>query len=187
MTGILGGLIGSYGGEFGDFELIERITLANSTTASVSFSSIPSAYKHLQVRGFVRGATNNGEGIANISLLINNVSSNVYAFHSMTGQSGPAPTGLAQQNVASIVAGQMVSGSNNLNYFSPIVIDFSEANSTSKRKAILAASGNMHSTNRLVSFRTGAFLRTEAINTLTFLTGTAFASDTKISLYGIRG
>jgi len=187
MTGILGGLIGSFGGPVGDFELIETITLADSTTPSVSFTQIPSVYKHLQVRAFVRSALTGTESVENLGLLINDATSG-YSFHFLGNTSGSTSvTSSASLNTATIVAARIMGGTNESNYFSPVVIDFPEAFSTTKNKTFLASSGNPGQNQRTINYRSGMLASTSPINKLTFQVANNFTTTSKFSLYGIRG
>jgi len=187
MTGILGGLIGSFSGEVGDFELIETITLANSLTASVSFSSIPSNYKHLQVRGFVRCALGAAEVNNNLSLTINDATSG-YSFHTIGNTTAStALSSTATTGAATIVAARIVGGTNNSNYFSPFIMDFPDAFSSIKNKTFLASSANLVTDARVIHYRSGLYASTSPINKLTFGVTGNFTTNSKISLYGIRG
>ena len=75
MSPILGILASSYAAPAGAFESIATQSVGGSSVASITFSSIPSTYKHLQIRGIMLtaaaggtvNATLNGDTGANYS------------------------------------------------------------------------------------------------------------------------
>ena len=67
----------------GSFESIQTVTVA-STAATVEFTSIPSGYTHLQIRGIAKST---GAGSQDLQVGFNSNTSS-YAFHSLYGTGG---------------------------------------------------------------------------------------------------
>jgi hypothetical protein len=120
MGGILTGLIGSYAPVSGNYESIQTVTVGAGGVSSIDFTSIPSTYKHLQIRGIVKPTV-----ASNLIIKYNNDAANHYA-HFMYGDG------------ASTAGGQ--SGSGYIGYasstaqFSGFVIDLYDYTSTAKNK-----------------------------------------------------
>ena len=94
MLNAIAGLIGNGGGAAGgDFESIQTVSVGAGGSSSISFTSIPSTYKALQLRWIGqdnRGTTNDG---VKVSFNSDTTSSNyyghrVYGNGSSTGASG---------------------------------------------------------------------------------------------------
>ena len=66
-----------------DYESIATVTLSSSQS-SISFTSIPSTYKHLQVRGILRGDRANTGEIVGVQYNGDTTSAN-YVSHRLTG------------------------------------------------------------------------------------------------------
>ena len=55
---ILGVIASSYAQATSSYDFIEKITVSGSSTNSVTFSTIPTTYKHLQLRVMARNSRN---------------------------------------------------------------------------------------------------------------------------------
>ena len=78
----------------GAYELIST-TILSTTATSVTFSSIPSTYKHLQIRYIARATTG---GVANFTMTFNGTSSG-YSYHGLYGDGASAAAlGAASQD-----------------------------------------------------------------------------------------
>lgn len=185
MSGILGGLIGSLkSAPATAFESIATIVGDDSST-SLSFNSIPSTYKHLQIRFACLG-----DGISFRLRPNNSTDANLYAYHRLSGQgSTVSASGTTTGNTSYMpIVGDATGGLVNYPFVS--IIDIHDYASTSKYKTIRMFSGTNTNTagTEEVQLKSGLFLSTSAISSLTFTTnGAAFASSSKIALYGIKG
>jgi hypothetical protein len=174
----------------GSYESIATATVGAGSSSTIQFSSIPNTYKHLQLRGVVRGtnAANQMTG----GIRFNNDTGNNYKAHVMIGK-GAAPssyaTGPADFNeFYEIPAANQASG-----IFGSFVIDIPDYASTSKYKTLKNFYGvDNQNTNatQTISLFTGVWLNTNAITDITFMVQNAvgnYAQFSTISLYGIKG
>lgn len=177
----LGVLAASGAGAAGAFEQIST-TILTSTTSTVTFSSIPSTYKHLQLRitGGLATATNN-----QMLVRFNSDSGTNYAWHSLTGSdtSVTSTAGTTQSAISSGVVGY------NANTFSASIIDILDYSSTSKNKTLRSLHGvNVSGGIVRVGLHSGLWLNTAAISTITISNNNAsYAAGSRFTLYGIKG
>ena len=179
------GLLSQGGGAAaGSFELIETILLA-STTATVTFSSIPSTYKHMQIRAVGRSSVAGDTG--GFGLQLNSDSGANYTFHAITGD-GSSLAALAQTGRTSAAVGVMTASSSTANSFGVLVLDILDYANTNKNKTLRSLTGKQ-STGSLIRLASGAWLNTSAVTSMTFLdtVGGSFVSGSRFSLYGIKG
>lgn len=160
------------------YESISTVTVSSSVS-SVTFSSIPSGYKHLQVRGIVltSGATNPG-------FQFNGDTGTTYTSHHLWGTGSTA----AANN-------QSGSSLNNYNpsasYPSAFIMDILDYTSTTKNKASKTIAGsNTNGGTQEVAIWSGLYFPTTpaAITSITFLgNGANFTNNSRFALYGIKG
>ena len=179
---------GAAGG--GAYDLLET-TLISTNTASVTFSNLNtySAYKHLQIRAVARTART-AFSLDAIDLQFNGDTANNYAWHSLVGNgssvtSFAAPTSLnpSAMTVAQISSNLAPSGA-----FGAGVIDILDFSNTSKNTTIRSLAGYFSdSSRREISLRSGVWLNTAAVTSLTLKgQSDSFVSGTRFSLYGIK-
>lgn len=166
----------------------ESIATSTPTSgASVTFSSIPSTYKHLQVR-FSVITTNATEIFGSLS------GSSSYATHELGAYFGAgadrvgtnANTGQTGFKWIYGGMGQTIAGTH------PTVgiIDIHDYTSTTKNKVIRSFVGanDNSSTNGGVNLSSGLSLSTTAVTSITLnLNAGSFSTGSTISLYGIKG
>jgi hypothetical protein len=181
---------GAGGGAVGDIELISS-TILTGTQTSITFSSIPSTYRHLQVRYTMRSALAS-TGCDQLYFRFNGISSSVYSWHELEGAgSAVGSTGAATQP-------QMVVGnnggvprnSNTAGIFSAGVVNILDYAQTSKFKTMRTLAGvHIPSNTTSVYMDSGLYQQTTAISSLTITdsNGAGFVSGTRVSLYGIKG
>jgi len=180
----------------GAYDSIATTTLT-SATSTVTFSSIPSTYTHLQLRYIARGTTTNND--ESVLWQMNGLSSNGnYTRHSLWGEGAVAQSGADTNSNGGLI--QMPSGGNLSNTFGAGVIDVLDYASTSKNKTIRAFGGfdTNNSTNgqayHYISLNSNLAITqgTTATTSFTFTCyvyagGSGFAVGSSFALYGIRG
>ena len=179
------GLLSQGGGAAaGAFELVETILLS-STTATVTFSSIPSTYKHLQIRAVGRSSVAGDTG--GFGLQINADAGSNYTFHAITGD-GSSIAALSQTGRSNAAVGVITASSSTANSFGVLIVDILDYANTNKNTTLRSLTGKQ-STGSLIRLASGAWLNTAAVSSLTFLdtVGGSFVSGTRFSLYGIKG
>jgi hypothetical protein len=196
MSGILGGLIGSFAtASTSSYESIATTTVGSGGSTTISFSSIPSSYKHLQLRGIAR--TNTGTSLQDVRIRFNSDSSSNYSSHKLYGDgTGAYAAGNASQT--SGFAGLAVDGSvgSNAYFISGSIIDILDYTSTVKAKTIRVLSGNDSNTNTGVGYLqygSAAWYKNtasvyESVTDITLsLSGNSYAQYSSFALYGIKG
>ena len=166
----------------GAYESIATINIA-STTNSVTFSSIPSTYKHLQIR---YSARNVNAGINDLYVSFNGGSNGPYSKHWLFTFDGAGPYTSTSFNDAQISVGYTTG--NGGSFFATGIVDIYDYQSTSKNKTISYLTGNEKPSTgtKTLIVGGGAWFNTSAINSLTMSTSD-FAANSTIALYGIKG
>jgi hypothetical protein len=186
------GILASAGGVppiVSDYELIETVTLG-STQTSVTFdvSSFASTYKHLQIRATAR-ATSGALQSMNMRLGSPSIdSAGNYATHQLFGYNGSVGSGAAVSSTTMIV-GVSAGSSQTANIFGATVIDILDIFSSTKNTTTRSLSGvGNSSTNGDIELQSGHWRNTASVQTIEILTvGSSFASDSRFSIYGIKG
>jgi|688.fasta_scaffold797366_2 hypothetical protein len=169
---------------FGSFESIATTTLS-SATGTITFSSIPSTFEHLQVRMVTRGS-DGSNGLSGNLMRVNGDTGSNYTWDSVYGLGGSLNAGTNLSQTSMIIIG-FVNGGNTANLFGVNIIDIHDYKNTNKYKTIRAVGGN-GSSIAITSYQVGIWKNTNAITSLSFATDTAqFATNTQIALYGIKG
>ena len=191
MLNSLVGIIASSGGAAagGAYESIATVT-ASTTQSSLTFSSIPSTYAHLEIRGIARD-TIADNGAVNIKLQFNSDTGSNYTRHDLRGDGTNATgNGGTAQDSITLISGSM-GDSATASTFGASIITIADYASTTRNKTVRAFCGsdaNTASGNFLMSLSSGLWLNTAAITSITMLPGqTAFKAGTTFALYGIKG
>jgi hypothetical protein len=172
----------------GNFDSISSYTVTG-TDASITFSSIPSTYTHLQVRGIARSngslktgpifVTVNGDTGTNYGSqgsLINHSGLGLIAYYD-----NAAPTYYAQRHTGSLAPS---------NYFGSTVFNIIDYKNTSKSKIFLGEIGGAlagaTADNTTSSSFGGHWRNTNAITSITLTPNSgSWIAGTTFSLYGI--
>jgi hypothetical protein len=160
-------------------------SIATSTPSGVStitFSSIPSTYKHLQVR-----ATTLFGAEAVLDLRLNGDTGSNYTQHGIFGRGAVvAVLGSANTSTVSIMGAYSAIPSG---FPCVAIIDIHDYASTTKNKTVRNFSGTNNNTteNRDVCLTSGVWRNTNAVTSVTLFSGTNYTTGTTISLYGIKG
>ena len=170
------------------FESISTVNVTGSSTTSISFTSIPNTYKHLQIRILTRGTVAQTE--MQIMTQLNNDTGSNYAYHGLRGD-GSNPYSYGGNSVSNIYGMcRFSAASATTGNFGAGIIDILDYSSTSKNKTIRAISGtdNNGSTGQIY-FTSGLWLGTSAVSSIKFEVqdGGGFAINTSFALYGIKG
>lgn len=169
------------------YESISTVTVGAGGTSTVTFTSIPSTFKHLQIRGIARvtGATTD----ANIYMNFNGDSASNYSQHYLFGNgSGPAAGGGSS---SSVEIGIRATGANSTSgVFGAGVIDILDYANTNKYKTVRSLNG--HDQNAVatgyVFFTSGNWRNTAAVSSITLTSSNGnIAQYSHFALYGIKG
>lgn len=181
------GVNASAGGVAAGFESIASQTLS-TTTASITFSSIPATYQHLQIRALVRGdfASNSNDPLL---LRLNSDTGSNYVFHNLKGDgSSTSATGQTSQTYVNMQT-TMPLNNTTASTFGVAIIDIHDYANTSKNTTVRCFSGSdTNSTVGAIQLTSGLWLNTNAVNSVTLLGASiSFLSGSTFALYGIKG
>ena len=179
MFGVSVGIMdaGGAGGAAGSYEPIAKLNGTGSSD-TITFNSIPSTYKHLQVR-FEIDTNSNG---ALLYLRCNGDTGSNYGNHYFEGNgSTVTATGFGSSDRIYFPA------ESHTTYSYVGIVDIHDYASTTKNKTVRAFDGFDANGSGQVGLMSGLWINTAAINSLTFILQTNFQTPTVFSLYGIKG
>lgn len=163
-----------------DYQSISTATVTSGGTASITFSSIPATFTHLQLRCFASSAT--GGGFTSI-FRYNSDSASNYSFHRVEGD-GTTAASAAGASRSSGVINYTVSTN-----WATSVMDVLDYTSTSKNKTTRILTGNDNNGTGYVGLYSGLWYATPAaIHTivLSIESGYNFAVNSSFALYGVK-
>ena len=150
-----------------------------SAVSSITFSSIPSTYKSLQVRfNLVTGGSNN------LNVQFNgDTSTSDYAIHRLTGNGSAAAAGGFATGSAGYI--EVLHIGTIITYPNVGIIDILDYANTNKNKTVKSLTGaNQNSSSGVIEIDSGFWLSTAAITSLTLnANGPTFTGT--VSLYGV--
>lgn len=163
-------------------------TASASGNSSVTFSSIPSTYQHLQVRFLGRKTASSGTGIL---LTVNgDNSSSSYVRHYMYGDgSSTGASGNVSGTYPAMYITYVTSSADLASAYGANIVDILDYTNTGKNKTFRSMSGtDVNGAGGFIQYSSGLWLNTAAITSLTFANSSGnFDTGTSIALYGIKG
>ena len=174
----------------GSFESIATVTLS-SAQATISFTSIPSTYKHLQIRCITRTALSVSQQDSFYMTFNSDTGSN-YADHYMRGTGSTIQVGSRTSQANNLLGYQSANGYTS-GIFSPFIIDILDYANTSKYKTTRTLGGfesnNTGSEVGQIAFTSGLWMSTSAISSIQLVAGGGrnTVANSTFALYGIKG
>ena len=167
-----------------NYESISTVTVGSGGSSSVTFSSIPATYTHLQVRGIVRSTRALSQ--AGVSFRLNSDTNTNYSFHGLVGNGSSASSyGFATQNYANI--GEMPADNAASGIFGSLVIDILDYKDTNKYKTVRLLTGQDRNGAGETGLFSGLWRNTNAITAITiFENASNIAEYSQFALYGIK-
>lgn len=191
MLNSLIGVIASSGGAAaaaGDYESIATAT-GSGSSSTITFSSIPSTYQHLQIRYIGRDDRSGVTTDAFICRFNSDSGSNYVEYHLLQGDGSSAAAAVSGTPATNILLGSIPAASALASTVGVGIVDILDYANTNKYKTTRNLMGfdyNGSGTIRLIS---GLWMSTSAINSITLTTGTSsnWTGATQFALYGIKG
>lgn len=168
------GMFGGAAPSLTSYESIATVTVGSGGSSSISFSSIPSTYKHLQVRGIHKHSASGA--FATIELNSDSTAAN-YTYHRLYGD-GSAAAAEANASLNRIFTSYPHWGS--------IVIDVLDYTNTNKYTTVRTLSGWDGNGSGEVNFISNLWENTAAVSALTIKLS-SFVEYSSFALYGIKG
>jgi len=173
--------------------LIQRVT-ATGGESSISFTSIPSTYKHLQLRYIARNSSTASAASSSPLLNFNSDTASNYAQHFMRGD-GSTATASGTDSSGGIggieLASTSLRNTSATGIFGACIVDIHDYTSTNKNKTVRYFGGvdtNTANTTWRVTLGSGLWLSTSAITSLQLFPGVStWLAGSTFALYGMVG
>jgi len=171
------------------YESIATVTATGGET-SLTFSSIPSTYVALQIRGLSKDGTNAGNNSLSNTINFNGDTGANYTFHRLVGNGSAASAGgFISRTIITVESSSI--GSATANLFGVSLVDIQDYASTTKYKTVRVFAGNDSNgvgTTNNVALSSGLWMNTNAITTILITAaGGSFSAGSTFALYGIKG
>jgi len=168
------------------YESIATVTVGSGGSSSISFTSIPSTFKHLQLRGIIRSTYNDVTDMPRLTMNSDNTSANYRAHNIQANGTTVYPGDVSGDPYLRF--GRVAANSNTSGIFAPVVLDLLDYQNTSKNKVIRTLNGNeTNSADGWITYFSGLWMSTAAVSTLTITTSANLAENSQLALYGIKG
>ena len=172
----------------GAYDSIASYTIGSGGgTSSVTFSSIPQTYKHLQLRVLARSYSGGGVSNDGLNGYLNGDTGTNYVRHNLDGD-GATATANAYTARPYMNIGSSAGSGTTANSYGVSIVDILDYTSTSKNKVSLSLSGvDLNDTNGTISFHSALWLNTAAVTSFQISIAYPFQQYSHIALYGIKG
>jgi hypothetical protein len=171
--------------ETNSYESIATVTVGSGGSSSVSFSSIASTYKHLQVRVM---AKQTGAGATQPLLFRLNSATGSYGVHNVRGNGSSASASGFANEADIFLQDQLASSSQSTQIHSVFVIDILDYQNTNKNKTVKVLGGFDANGSGMVALNSALLQSTSAVSTITFTANSGnLAEFSSFALYGIKG
>jgi hypothetical protein len=171
------------------YESIATVTVGSGGQATVSFTSIPSTYKHLQLR-FIARTTSAVSSQGNfIGLRFNSDTSANYYAHQLRGEGSGTPNASAFTTQSTGYVQRASNANNGANIFGTGLIDVLDYTSTTKYKTVRNLGGyDANGSGQVILMSNLWYNSTIAAISTILLTPEAgnFAEYSSFALYGIK-
>ena len=170
------------------YESIATVTVGSGGSSSISFTSIPSTYKHLQLRWLTRSTATGGDNASSLRMKINS-SAGTYNSHGLVGTGTSALAAAFGTNSNGEWNYYAIPNSSvTASVFGAGVIGVLDYTNTSKNTVSRMLAGWDANGSGQVSFQSHLWVDTAAVTQLDFTLATGnFAQYSSFALYGIRG
>ena len=168
----------------GSYESIATTTVGAGGQTTITFSSIPSTYKHLQLRMMVKsnGVTDS------VDMRFNSDTGSNYVYHELVGNGSSASSGASTGRTAMPMPSAGIA-STDTNIFSVGVVDILDYTNTNKYTTLRGLGGYDLNGNGAALLVSNLWLNTAAVSTITIYmrTGINVGQYSSFALYGIKG
>jgi hypothetical protein len=166
------------------YESIATVSVGSGGQAAAEFTSIPSTYKHLQIRWLSRNSIAAPDDV--ISIQFNSDTASNYALHFIYGD-GASTGAVALTNRAETYSGYQTSNTAAASIFGAGVIDILDYQNTNKFKTLRTLGGDDRNGAGTLYFGSGLWRSTSAITSVKLFSTGTFQQYSSFALYGIKG
>jgi hypothetical protein len=187
MTPILGIIASSNFRVPTAYESIATTTVGSGGVASVSFSSIPATYTHLQIRALVRTDRAGTAGDAIVVRFNSDTGAN-YSNHQLNANGSTVSAFGAANSTSWNYVERAASNGMTSGIFGAVIIDILDYANTNKYKTGRELGGVDANGSGQINFASGGWRSTSAINAISLVAsaGTGFIEFSSFALYGIK-
>ena len=171
-----------------DYELIERVVVGGGGSSTITFSSIPSTYKHLQIRAIMRSTFADTDSFLKVNL--NSDTGSNYPNHFLNGNGSSAGAfGYSTSQYAYAFLSMYPAASASASLFGNAIVDLLDYTDTNKNTTIRSLGGYDVNGSGVVRLNSSVWLNTNAVTRIdiTDYRGGSFAEYSSFALYGIKG
>ena len=168
------------------FVSIATVTLG-SNASSITFNSIPSVYKHLQIRGISKD-TRTGTGAQSLIFQLNSDTGANYAQHGLSGD-GSSASSFGSASASNGRIGEEPTSDSASQLFGASIIDILDYQNTNKYKTIRALNGNDRNGSGTIYLSSSLWMNTAAVTSIKIYTTNSenLVTNSTFALYGIQG
>jgi len=165
----------------GSYFALGAVTVGSAGASSVTFSSIPATYTHLQIRATMLNASN----LYSIKLRFNGDTATNYSAHQIFATGSIAGAGAETSVDIGLIGIGAVSTSL---YSAGMVTDILDYANTNKYKTVRSLSGGDGNGSGQIKISSVGWRSTSAVNSIYInADGSTFNQYTSFALYGIKG
>jgi hypothetical protein len=178
----------------GAYESIATVTVGSGGSSSIDFTSIPSTYKHLQIRGMYLA---NNTDFSSVFRLNASSTANDYSAHTLVGDGSTAD---AQNDNSTNPSSMRIFYSGDITSYPSVfvldILDYADTNKNTTCRVIAGSDSNNIEYRGKVVLSSSAWYQTNAVNQVTIYSatgafggtlGSSFKQYSSFALYGIRG
>ena len=166
------------------YESIATVTVGSGGSSTITFSSIPSTYQHLQIRGIGR-SDRSGQPSDQIRYRLNGDTGSNYTYHELLGN-GSSASAYGQGSGVGI-AGTITGPTATASVFGTAVIDILDYADTNKYKTLRFLSGYDNNGSGQILLGSSLWMNTAAVNSITLAAIASYVQYSSFALYGIKG
>lgn len=168
------------------YESIATQTVGSGGASYIEFTSIPSTYKHLQIRGIGRTSRASVEDVLKVQF--NGDTASNYSWHNLAGY-GAGVESNASTGQPEMKLGWIAANSTGASINGAVIIDVLDYLSTSKNKTCRSLTGYDYNGGGQVILASGLWFKTpEAITSIKITPAfSTFQQYSTFALYGIKG
>ena len=185
MLGIMASQISGHLAAAGSYDSIQTVTVGSGGQATVSFTSIPATYTHLQIRAIVRTARASTADY--LYVRYNSDTATNYSAHEVAGD-GTSASAYGLSTVARMQIDTFPAASATAGMFGAFVLDLLDYANTNKYKTQRTLTGFDENGSGGVTLISGNWRSTSAVTQIDITSGTAsnISQYSSFALYGIK-
>ena len=177
---------GAAAGAANSYESIATTTVGGGGSSTITFSSIPATFTHLQIRAISK-TNRTSDSVDSLKIQFNGDTATNYAYHELIGNGANALADSVTSNAYAAIA--RTAGNANTSFFGGFTCDILDYKNTNKYKTVRTLSGVDLNGSGAVFFNSGLWQSTSAITSILIApeTGTLLNQYSSFALYGIKG